>query len=119
MIFYKILYSLCEFIKKRIPIKFKEIFMTKYNEGYGVGEIAEMCHITSRYGYMLLQEIADANGVSRDELLKIKNRKQPEGNFGGKQSAKVIDADTLKGEFQEVIGKVDGIISKIDGMLKL
>ena len=26
MIFYKILYSLCEFIKKRIPIKFKEIF---------------------------------------------------------------------------------------------
>ncbi len=29
MIFYKILYSLCEFVKKRIQVKFKEIFLYK------------------------------------------------------------------------------------------
>ncbi len=32
MIFYKILYSLCEFVKKRIQVKFKEIFFyIKFN----------------------------------------------------------------------------------------
>lgn len=32
MIFYKILYSLCKFVKKRIQVKFKEIFFhIKFN----------------------------------------------------------------------------------------
>lgn len=51
-------------------LQFKQVFLAKKQEGLSVREIAEQCHISTTYGYYLLQEIADENGMTRDEILK-------------------------------------------------
>ena len=51
-------------------LQFKQVFLAKKQEGLSVREIAEQCHISTTYGYYLLQEIADKNGMTRDEMLK-------------------------------------------------
>ena len=51
-------------------LQFKRVFLAKKQEGLSVREIAEQCHISTIYDYYLLQEIADENGMTRDEMLK-------------------------------------------------
>lgn len=51
-------------------LQFKQVFLAKKQEGLSVREIAEQCHISTTYGYYLLQEIADENGMTRDEVLR-------------------------------------------------
>lgn len=51
-------------------LQFKRVFLAKKQEDLSVREIAEQCHISTTYDYYLLQEIADENGMTRDEMLK-------------------------------------------------
>ena len=36
-------------------LQFKQVFLAKKQEGLSVQEIAEQCHISTTYGYYLLQ----------------------------------------------------------------
>lgn len=48
----------------------KENFMQYHREGLGIPEISKRCNVTTTTIYKVLQEIADANGVERKELLE-------------------------------------------------
>lgn len=72
-------------------LQFKQVFLAKKQKGLSVREIAEQCHISTTYGYYLLQEIADENGMTRDEVLRqstsTKVHKRPQGtNTQGRES---------------------------------
>lgn len=72
-------------------LQFKQVFLAKKQKGLSVREIAEQCHISTTYGYYLLQEIADENGMTRDEVLRqptsTKIHKRPQGtNTQGRES---------------------------------
>lgn len=98
---------------------YKENFMFLHDQGYLIPEIAKKSGITPRYGYMLLQEIADEHGLERDELLKVKNRKHVQsGNFT-KTVVNSVDSQELKREFEETICNIDDITKKIDQMMEL
>lgn len=72
-------------------LQFKQVFLAKKQKGLSVREIAEQCHISTTYGYYLLQEIADENGMTRDEVLRqstsTKVHKRPQAtNTQGRES---------------------------------
>ena len=48
-----------------------ENFMELHEQGYSIPEIAEKFNLNSSTIYRHLQEIADANGVLREDLLQI------------------------------------------------
>lgn len=48
-----------------------EQFMLLHNEGYSIAEIANKFNLSAFTVYNHLQEIAEANNVSRDSLLKV------------------------------------------------
>lgn len=50
--------------------KLLDNFMELHNQGYSIPKIAEICGVDFSTVYSHLQEIADSNGVSRDELLR-------------------------------------------------
>ena len=52
----------------------KENFMTCHQDGLDIPQIAEKFEVNVTTIYKLLQEIADANGVERKELLKRVHR---------------------------------------------
>lgn len=95
---------------------FVEHFMEKHRQGFSVKEISEMYGITDRNGYLLLGEIAEKNGVTREELLQrpieakkayVQNRVKPEK----------VNSNELKVAFDEAITTVDQLITLIDAML--
>ena len=55
-------------------LQFKRVFLAKKQEGLSVREIAEQCHISTTYDMhsdaLSPLEIADENGMTRDEMLK-------------------------------------------------
>ena len=98
---------------------YKKNFMFLHDKGKSISEIAEECNISRGHAYMLLQEIADENGVSREELLKIKNRKQTQ-SVNSSQGVKVlVDGNELKKNFEELASDIDCIVEKIDQMILL
>ena len=52
----------------------KEKFMSCHNDGLGIPAIAEKFEVTPTTIYKCLQEIADVNGVERNELLERVHR---------------------------------------------
>lgn len=113
-------------------LQFKKIFLVKRRGGLSVKEIAEQCHISTTYGYHLLQEIADENGMTREEVLG-KNKKanhygcSKESNQQVKKSSKKRSANSeqiqlacleiLEREMDMEAETVNRIINKIDDML--
>ena len=98
---------------------YKENFMTLHDQGYLIPEIAEKSGITPRYGYMLLQEIADEHGVKREELLKIPNRKHQSSVSFTKASIQVVNSEELRKEFEETIINIDSILGNIEKMMEV
>ena len=98
---------------------YKRNFMTLHEKGYSIPEIAEKCNISVRYAYMVLQEIADENNVTREELLKIKNRKQVISYNSMKVTRQLVDSKELLKDFAETLKGIDRISEKIDSMMKL
>lgn len=67
-------------------IKMKEEFMELRNSGKTINEIAKICGVTNQCIYRHLQEIADENHVSRDELLsRDRNQHSKKMNYNKKK----------------------------------
>lgn len=98
---------------------YKRNFMRFHDEGYSIPEIAEKSNISYGHAYTLLQEIADANGVSREELLKIKNRKKPQFGKSSKIATQFVNSAELAEEFDNTLKSVDNILEDIDRMINL
>ena len=98
---------------------YKNNFMRFHEEGYSIPEIAGKCNISCGHAYALLQEIADANEVTREELLKIKDRKKPQFLKSSKIATQFVDSAELASEFDNTLKSVDNILEDIDRMINI
>lgn len=99
-------------------IKMKENFMKLRNSGKTINEIAKICGVTSQSIYRHLQEIADENHVSRDELLsRDRNQHSKKNEF--QQEKEILSTENLRKYFLGILENVDGIILAIDDALKM
>ena len=87
-------------------------FMKWHDKGYKVPEIAKICKISCGHAYDVLQEVADLNGVERDELL----HKSQSGN-SDRAIKPLVDGEELNLQFQKTVNDIDNIIKKIDSMI--
>lgn len=99
-------------------IKMKEDFMKLRNSGKTINEIAKICGVTSQCIYNHLQEIADENNVSRDELLS-REHKQHSSKDEHQQEKSSISVEELKKTFSDMQKNVDDIIVTIENALKM
>ena len=70
--------------------------------------------MTARNIYFHLQEIADENHVTRDELLFVPQKPHIIKSTSKKLSKDAISHEELKKDFSDMLEKVDNIIEKID-----
>lgn len=96
----------------------KENFMKLRNSGKTINEIAKIYGVTSQSIYRHLQEIADENHVSRDELLS-RERNQHSKKNEPQQEREILSTENLKKYFLGMLENVDGIILAIDDALKM
>jgi len=92
-------------------------FIKRHNEGYTIPQIAKIYNLDSSTIYLHLQEIADANGVERRELLE-RPRNATTESFWQEEERKVrVDVEALKNGFSDVKSSIQGICNKIDKLL--
>lgn len=95
----------------------KENFMELHQQGLTIPEIAEKFNLMKVTVYRALQEIADANGVSRESLLKIV--RTPTERAYKEEAKKVkVNVTELKNGFKEVGNLLDSLIDIIDETLE-
>ena len=95
----------------------KEGFLEKREAGWTIVKIAEFFQLSTGSVYNSLQEIADANGVTRDSLLYVVHK--PHGPISG--SSRIlerVDPEALKGDFETLKETTKTIIDKIDLVLQ-
>ena len=92
-------------------------FIKMRQEGKTIFEIAEHFNLTTAIIYYHLQEIADINGVSRDELLD-RVHKPHGGRWKGRKPLEEVNVEKLATNFASMIKETDNIVSHLDGFLK-
>lgn len=90
-----------------------EDFMSLHNEGMTIPEIAVATQVDPSTIYKLLQEIADRNGVTREELLKVPHTAHTEHVRTCKEVEKV-DVQEMQEEFMQLYNLIGSIIKKLD-----
>ena len=96
----------------------KQNFMMWHEKGYSIPEIAKKYDVSFCTVYNHLQEIADENHTTRDELLKLVRTVKGERKW--EQEARKVQVDVIKmqQEFEDSIGAVDKILNTINGILE-
>ena len=89
-------------------------FMQYHNDGHSIIEIAKIFEVDLSTVYNHLQEIADANNVSRESLLE---RKSSKGFSRLPFYKEKVDAEKLKDDFKKVEEDLDKVIEEIDNIL--
>lgn len=92
--------------------KMMENFLRLHNEGKEISEIAEMFQLSSRTVYLKLQEIADKEGITREELLSRPHKKHVVTKE--RKVVKSIDICELKKGFEDLQKDIDEILVNID-----
>ena len=93
----------------------KKNFIKLRASGMSIQDIAEKYGMTARNIYFHLQEIADENHVTRDELLFVPQKTHHiRKSTSKKLSKEAISHEELKKDFSDMLEKVDDIIEKID-----
>ena len=92
-------------------------FMKWHDKGYKVSEIAKICKISCGHAYGVLQEVADLNGVKRDELLLVKSWHKSQSGNSDRAVKPLVDGEELNLQFQKTVNDIDNIIKKIDSMI--
>lgn len=90
-------------------------FMQYHNNGYSILEIAEIFNVSFSAVYKHLQEIANANGVSRESLLE---RNVNTYNTRKPFFKEKVDAQALLNDFNNVENNINKIIAEIDNILE-
>lgn len=96
----------------------KDNFMRFHEQGYSIPQIAEMHELSFSAAYRVLQDIADANNVSRDSLLQV-IRVYPTDRVLREERKKVrIDVEQMKDSFNDARKAIDFLIGKIGETVK-
>lgn len=95
----------------------KENFMELHQQGFTIPEIAEKYNLGKATVYHTLQDIADANGVSRESLLKIV-RTPTERAYKEEAKRVKVNVTELKKGFEEAGKQLDFLIGIIDETLR-
>ena len=100
---------------QRVERLFKE-FMQYHNAGYSIKDIAKVFEVDFSTVYNNLQEIADANGVTRESLLErgSSSHEKPHQFF----SKEKVDVSNLQKEFKKAEEDLETLISSIDKILE-
>ena len=93
-------------------------FFGMKQEGKTICEIADYYNLTTRTIYLCLQEIADNNGVSRDDLLDKKHKPYEVKNIKSRRPSEKVDAEELVNHFSSMIEEIDNIVFILDDFLK-
>lgn len=99
---------------QRVEKLIKE-FMQYHNDGYSILEIADIFNVDFSTVYNYLQEIADANGVSRESLLE---RNVNTYNTRKPFFKEKVDAQALHNGFNKAENGIKEIIAGIDNVLE-
>ena len=95
----------------------KENFMELHQQGFTIPEIAAKFNLGKATVYHTLQEIADANGVSRESLLQVV--RTPTERAYKEEAKKVkVNVEELKNGFKEAGNLLDSLIGIIDETLR-
>ena len=95
----------------------KENFMKLHKQGFTIPEIVAEFNLGKATVYHTLQEIADANGVSRESLLKVV--RTPSERAYKEEAKKVkVNVTELKNGFKEAGNMLDSLIGIIDETLR-
>lgn len=92
----------------------KKEFIKLRASGMSIQDIAKKYGMTARNIYFHLQEIADENHVTRDELLFVPQKPHIIKSVSKKLSKDAMSHEELKKDFSDMLEKVDNIIEKID-----
>ena len=95
----------------------KQNFMMWHEKGYTIPEIAEMHNLSFSCVYRHLQEIADENNTTREELLKLVRTAKGDREWERESKKVIIDVDKMKVEFEKSIAVIDEIINRIDEII--
>jgi len=90
----------------------KENFLRLHNEGKDVSEIAEMYHLSTVTVYAKLQEIADKEGIAREELLTRPHKKHI--MIASRKKVHTIDICKLNEDFKDLQKDINKILVNID-----
>lgn len=96
----------------------KQNFMMWHNKGYTIPEIAKKYDVSFGTVYNHLQEIADENNTTRDELLKLVRTVKGERKWEQEARKGQIDVNKMQEDFEDSIQAIDKILNTIDGILK-
>lgn len=95
----------------------KENFMELHQQGFTIPEIAAKYNLGKASVYHSLQNIANANGVSRESLLKIV--RTPTEKAYKEEAKKVkVNVEELKKGFKEAGNLIDSLIDIIGETLR-
>lgn len=100
-------------------LQMMENFMTLHQEGYSIYEIAAMFNLSDFTVKYHLQEIADANGVSRESLLKVVKPRRNQARYYREEEKRVkTNWQELTDNFDSATASVEGIIDTINNILE-
>ena len=91
----------------------------KYREsGKTIKEIANIFGLTDRTVYLHLQDIADENNLSREELLFRVHKQHIRVSNNKINEKEIIDIDEMKKDFNEMLKTSERIIKNIEETLE-
>lgn len=97
-----------------------ENFIYEWLEGRNIPEIAQKYRVTPRTIYERLQEIADNNGVKREELLERPHKKHKKINIGSTRETVEIEfsPEEIQQEMDELIAQTKLTLDDMTKILK-
>jgi len=95
----------------------KENFMFLHNNGHDIAEIAAKYELSAQTVYRHLQEIADANGVTRESLLQVL-RTPTERQLREESERTMLNVAELQKGFSDIHETIQRVIDKIDDIIK-
>lgn len=103
-------------LSERVKIM-KEGFMTLHDSGKTISEIANHFEVSTWSVYKNLQDIADANGVTRESLLERVHNSHEVTTRTLRHQEKVTPIE-LNESFSKMLHEVDQLIENIDEILE-
>lgn len=94
-------------------LQMMENFMELHNAGWTIKQIADKYELSVSTVYARLQEIADENGVTREELLKVVHS-EPVCYVRAFEPVQPVDVKALNEQFDAIFKGLDTLIDIID-----
>lgn len=95
----------------------KENFMRLHNAGYSIPQIAEQHNLDKMTVYRHLQEIADANSVTRESLLQIVKTPSERTLQRQEELKAKVTVEGLRQGFKDVGEHIETLIGNIEEVI--